>query len=207
MPEIRTTKADRSKSTRGFGLAESEFEQRFIGSIDNITLGKSGVNEVVDLLKSLATIEVPPKLDIKLTSEATASQTTLVVSDVTGLDSPSGYVRIADEIIYYTGVNTRPRNSPAVPGVFSPPPPQSTARKTKCRRFATTSRRILRHLERDAPHGRGHGRLYVDSPPSITGATGPEESRTSAIVSEPEARKLYFEIMNPWTASPGSAKT
>ena len=89
------------------GLVEGDFKERFKGNIDNISLGQGLVEvEVVDLLKSLASIEIPEKLDIKLVADITDAVTDITLTDVTGLDSPTGYIQIGKEIIYYTGVNT-----------------------------------------------------------------------------------------------------
>ncbi|MFA4871353.1 MAG: hypothetical protein WC623_24355 [Pedobacter sp.] len=96
-----------AKLYEGFlGLPETDFVQKFVGKIDNITLDRTEVKvEIKDLLKSLSDIEVPPKLDIKLVCDMTPVSTEVTLSTVTGLDSPTGYVRLKDEIIYYTGVN------------------------------------------------------------------------------------------------------
>jgi len=91
---------------QGFiGLAEAAFQLKWLGTIDNITLSGSEVKiEVRDLLKQLSDIEVPPKLDIKLVTDITASQVEITLTTVAGLDS-AGYVRIDNEIIYYTATN------------------------------------------------------------------------------------------------------
>ncbi len=88
------------------GLPEEEFEERFVGVIDAVTLGKGKITiEAVDLLAALDQIEVPPKLNIKLVTDVTDVAATMTLTAVDGLDSPAGYVRIGDEIIHYTGVN------------------------------------------------------------------------------------------------------
>ena len=97
-----------------YGLAESDFTtdgKLFTGIIDNITLNPKSNTvkiEAVDILKKLDDIYIPAKLSIKLASDISAAQTsvTLVNSDVSSLDSPTGYVRIDDEIIYYGAINT-----------------------------------------------------------------------------------------------------
>lgn len=88
------------------GLAEQDFEERFIGKIDAIAQerGKFTI-EVVDLLASLDEIEIPPKLDIKLVVDITDTANAMTLTDVEDLDLPSGYVRIGNEVVYYTGVN------------------------------------------------------------------------------------------------------
>lgn len=88
------------------GNSKAEFVERFVGQISAANLEKGAVTiEVADLLASLDDIEVPPRLDIKLVTAVTEAATTMTLSDVDGLDSPSGYVRIGDEVIYYSGVN------------------------------------------------------------------------------------------------------
>jgi len=87
------------------GLEEIDFQKRFRGTIDNITRrGQTVTVEAVDLLQTLADMEVPPELDCKLAVEINSSQTSITLNDVTDLDS-SGVVRINDEIITYTAKN------------------------------------------------------------------------------------------------------
>lgn len=89
------------------GIAESEFQQKWIGVIENITIGKDTVKiESVDLLKSLANIDIPPRLDIKNLNDIDAAMTSITLTTVVGLDSPAGYIRLKDEIIFYTAVDT-----------------------------------------------------------------------------------------------------
>jgi len=88
------------------GISEEEFEERFVGVISSASMGTDTVTlEVADLLASLEDIEVPLRLDIKLVTAVSESAATMTLTDVEDLDSPSGYIRIGDEIIYYTGVN------------------------------------------------------------------------------------------------------
>jgi hypothetical protein len=84
------------------GDAEGEFKKKWVGHLENVTLGKGVIKmESVDLLKNLSKIEVPPKLDIKLAVDLSAAQTGgMTLSSVEGLDD-AGYVRIGDEIIGY----------------------------------------------------------------------------------------------------------
>ncbi len=94
------------------GMSEAEFlsdGKLFTGIIDNITLGKGTVKiESVDILKALDLVEIPKKLDIKLASDIDGTQTSItLVSDViTSMDSPTGYIRVDDEIIYYAAIDT-----------------------------------------------------------------------------------------------------
>jgi len=86
------------------GLTEAEYQLRWAGVIDNVRLDRDQVKiEAVDLLQSLDKIEIPPKIKCSLVAELSSSATDATLSDVSPLPS-SGYVRIDDEIIQYTGV-------------------------------------------------------------------------------------------------------
>jgi hypothetical protein len=85
------------------GAPESTYVLRWIGKLDNITVKGAKVSiESVDLLKDLAKIEVPPKVNAKLAADV-ASDYTLGISLTEDVDKfPSfGYVRTDDEIIRY----------------------------------------------------------------------------------------------------------
>lgn len=95
------------------GLTEGDFTtdgKLFSGIIDNITLGKGVVKvEAADLLKALDQVEIPAKLNLKLATDITDVQTSFALtygSDVASMDSPTGYVRIDDEVIYYGAIST-----------------------------------------------------------------------------------------------------
>lgn len=94
------------------GLTEAEFiasGPRFVGGIDNIALGRGTVKiEAADLLKSLEKVEIPAKLNVKLATDVTDSAVsiTLTGDDVSSMDSPTGYIRVNDEIIYYGAIDT-----------------------------------------------------------------------------------------------------
>lgn len=93
--------------SEGFvGIPESQFEQRWAGVIDNITLAGGKITvEVIDLLEDLSKISLPPKLSgVELLSSVAIGATTAVLSDATKLPS-AGYVRIGDEIIQYSGIS------------------------------------------------------------------------------------------------------
>jgi hypothetical protein len=101
------------KYYEGFiGLTKSDFTtdgKRFTGILDNITLGRGTVKiEAVDILKALDQVEIPKKLNLKLANNILAADVSITLSgdDVSSLDSPTGYVRIDDEIVYYGAINT-----------------------------------------------------------------------------------------------------
>lgn len=77
--------------------------QRFVGMIDNVTMNKGMVKfEIVDMLKKLADITIPPKLNVNLAAEMNAIQTQLtVIGDGIEELPSSGYIKIDDEIIHY----------------------------------------------------------------------------------------------------------
>lgn len=88
------------------GIPRDEFQLRGIGVIDSISIGKGAVTiEAVDGLKQLADIDIPPKLDIKLVADIAVDAVAMTLSTLAGLDD-SGYVRLGDEIIQYTALDT-----------------------------------------------------------------------------------------------------
>jgi len=88
------------------GLAENEFEKKFTGKIENIKIqGEKVVIEAIDLLRYLAEIEIPEKIDCKLVSDISETDTTITLTSVEKLDN-SGYVIIGEEIIQYTDKNS-----------------------------------------------------------------------------------------------------
>jgi hypothetical protein len=90
------------------GLAEEDFKLNFKGKIDNIKLGKGTVSiEAVDLLKSLTRVEVAARTNIHLRAEIDDQHISFGVSKVDDLDPNGGYLRIDDEIIRYSGVDTK----------------------------------------------------------------------------------------------------
>jgi hypothetical protein len=91
------------------GMEQSEYVERWRGRIENATYKRGHLSlEAVDYLKDLAKVEVPPKLDVKLAAAMNTTQTSLTVTgtEVTGLDAPSGHIRIGEEILAYTGIDT-----------------------------------------------------------------------------------------------------
>jgi hypothetical protein len=94
------------------GMTEAEFladGKTFSGIVDNIMQGKGTVQiEAADLLRTLDKVEIPAKLNIELATDVSIGQTSLTLAgvDVAGMDSPTGYVRIGDEIIYYGAIDT-----------------------------------------------------------------------------------------------------
>lgn len=181
------------------GVPEEEYEQKWVGRIDSITLGKGTVKiEVVDLLKSLDKVEVPPKLDIKLVSNIDASVTSMTLTTVEGLDS-SGYVRIGDEIISYVSINPGQNAlQSCTRGYFGTVAATHKAKDKiqKVRYYASANPFDLLKdmLFTDAEVGED----YVNSAAYDANRDWPGgEINFSAIVSEPtKLNKLYFEIVD-----------
>lgn len=182
------------------GDARGQFTQTFVGKIDNVKLNRGSAEvEIVDLLKSLSSVEVPPKLDIKLVAAVDASQTEFTLSTVDGLDSPSGYVRLGDEIVYYTGVNA-PANqlTGCSRGYFGTEAAAHAAKDKvqKVRYFAPANPfDILKEmLAVDA----GMDAAYVDTAAFDYWRDWPGgEVDFSAIVSEPtKLSEIYFEVVD-----------
>jgi hypothetical protein len=98
-----------AKLYRGFaGLAEVDFEQRFVGKIKNISYDKGSVSiELVDLLKSLDDIQIAQKVNLELVADIddTITYCTLSNHTATGLSETGGVIRIDDELITYTALN------------------------------------------------------------------------------------------------------
>jgi len=92
---------------QGFiGLAENEFEERFAGTIDNITLSKGKVTiEAVDLLSSLSDVTIAAEIEAELNADITATSVSITLTDTDELTESTGYIKLSDEIIYYTAKN------------------------------------------------------------------------------------------------------
>ena len=92
------------------GLAEEDFEQRWQGEIDKITITKGRVTiDCVDSLVDLGKVSYPGKIETELNINITETSTALVLTSLikedgeTVIDS-AGYVRINDEIIHYSSL-------------------------------------------------------------------------------------------------------
>ena len=78
-----------------------DFEKRFVGTIENISINGAEIRlQVVDLLKTLAEVEVPKKIDCKLVTDISEDVENITLSAVDELEG-SGYVLIGDELIQY----------------------------------------------------------------------------------------------------------
>jgi hypothetical protein len=97
------------------GQAEGLYVKRWTGKLENITRAGASVKiEAVDLLKDIAKIDVPPKLDLKLSVDITDTQNTMTIfgtgtaygADAVQLDSPAGTLIIDEEVVTYTSIDT-----------------------------------------------------------------------------------------------------
>lgn len=186
------------------GQNASQFTQKFVGAIDNVKISKGSVAiEVVDLLKSLSKIDIPPKLNLKLAADITAADLSITLdasaADFAKLDSPAGYIRIGDEIIYYTATNSTTKIvSSCTRGYFSTTAATHSAsdKVQKVKYYAPANPfDILSDelLPTDCAIAAG----YIDSANFDTERDSPGgEVNFSAIISEPtKADKLFFEIV------------
>lgn len=196
----RNYKGREVKIYEGFlGLNENEFQQKWIGIIDNISIGDSVKIETKDLLKKLSDIEVPPKLDIKLVVNINETATEVTLTTVDGLDSPTGYIRLKDEIIYYTGVNANTKQLTGLQrGYFGTVATSHNAndKVQKVRYYAPANPFDI--LEEMLLSDAGISTSYVDTTAFDYWRDWPgNEINFSAIISEPtKLDKLYFEIVD-----------
>lgn len=98
------------KMLRGvLGMAMVDFDEDWSGNLEQITIA-SGIAklEVVDPLKSLADVTVPPKISVKLAADILEQSDSVSLDKIDGLPA-SGYVKTGDEVISYTGLNTTTR--------------------------------------------------------------------------------------------------
>lgn len=182
------------------GLLESEFQQKFVGTLETIKTGTGKVTmEVEDLLKSTAKIEVPPKLDIKLLNDITETDTEIVLTDVQKLDTPSGYIRVSDEVIAYTGVvSEQNKLTGCTRGAFSTTAAEHKAKDKvqKCRYYAPANPFDI--LKEMLGTDGGIDPAYIDAAAFDYWKDFPERDIDfSALITEPKKLdKLYFEILD-----------
>lgn len=182
------------------GLPEAEFQQKFVGRIESIKASSSTITiEVADLLKSLAEVEAPPKLDVKLLNAITASESDIVLTAVTGLDATNGHMRVGDEVISYAGiVALQNKLTGCTRGAFSTSATGHNAndKVQKCRYYAPSNPfDILKDmLLTDGSIDPS----YVDTVSFESWKDFPERDiEFSALISEPtKLDKLYFEVLD-----------
>ncbi len=84
----------------------AEYEKTFVGRIENIEIDGAEVTlRLTDLLRGLAEVEVPSRIDCRLITDVAAVLEQITLSDVTKLPE-AGYIIIGEEIIGYGALNT-----------------------------------------------------------------------------------------------------
>jgi len=90
------------------GDTQAEYQQRFAGTIDNITFSNSGVTiEGVDYIADISKVKIPYKYDISLGKDILATDTSITFSgdDVDTLGGQSTgktlYIKVNDEVMQY----------------------------------------------------------------------------------------------------------
>lgn len=79
------------------GLAEADYEIRFQGTIENIKITKECVElEIVDILKSADTVEIPPKSNLKLSQNIDSAVTSFTMEGTSNISTWMNF-RIDDE--------------------------------------------------------------------------------------------------------------
>ena len=184
------------------GTWEFELRQNFVGTIDNITFNKGIVKvEVVDILKKLAEVTIPVKLNIALAADANIIQTqvTVIGDGVASLDA-DGYIKIDDEIIKYetmavaTGILYT-----CTRGYFSTTAAvhNKDTKVQKVRYFAPGNG--FDHLQTILSTDCGIAAGYIDSATFDAARDetfGEDEVDLSAIICDPEkAETIYFELV------------
>lgn len=107
------------------GLDEADFEQRWIGKLDNITISRGKVTiDSIDTMSELDSITYPEKIKTELNANITDATASIVLTSLINEDgdqiATSGYIQIEDEIISYSGITVASNLlTGCVRGVFS----------------------------------------------------------------------------------------
>jgi hypothetical protein len=199
------------------GLAEKDFKLNFKGKIDNIKIGHGIVSiEAVDLLKSLAKVEVAAKTNIHLRADIDHEHTVFGVSQVDGLDPNGGYLRIDDEIIRYSEIDQQQssltncdrgqfgtRDTKKEKGYDNKNTHKRGAKIQKCRYYKRQNAFdiLLEMLTKDAPLGEFVDRQAFEDAKYLYDRRDHRQPfdalQFEALISEPaKLGKLYFEIVD-----------
>lgn len=185
------------------GVSEADFilyGPRFVGGLENITISRGAVKiEAADLLKSLDDVEIPAKLNLKLATDITIAATsiTLAGTDLSSMDSPSGYIRVDDEIIYYAAINTTTKIiSSCTRAMFGTTAAEhnANAKVQLCKYYAAMSPfRTMCQIMDDA----GVLEDDINVCAYVVAHDFGEAMNVSAIITEPEkASTLYWELVD-----------
>lgn len=188
------------------GDAEGAYVKRWTGSLENITIQGAKVKvEAVDRLKDISKIDVPPKLQVKLSANANNSQAVLYVygtnssqgADAASLDSPSGTLMIDDEVVTYTAIDTATGEITGVTrGCYGTTAADhsSNTKVQKCKVYAKQNPfdLLLSMLEDDA--GIDTGDIDTTAFAYWKGYPG-DDPDVSAIITEPtKLSELFFDL-------------
>jgi hypothetical protein len=195
-------KNSRIKFSEGFdGLDESEFVDKFVGVLDNITINKASVTlEAVDLLTNLKNIKIPAKVSSKLKIDISTTVTSLGVTSTTNFDSPSGYIMINDEVMYYGSINTSTGFLTNITrGMFGTTAAEHSendkVQKVKYYAPANPYAILLEMLQTDA--GIDSSDIDITAFTTLQNDDPVEELDRYAVITEPEnLDTLFFELVN-----------
>lgn len=182
------------------GEALGSFVQRVEGVIENISFDERGgvTVQVKDLLASLADIEIPEKIDVKLGAAVDATQTSWSL-DGAYADLPASdfYARCDDEIVYIATLTGNQATGLTRGALGTTADSHSQGNKIQqCRYYAPQSAYdiLTSMLLTDA----GLDAAFVDSTAfAVVKAFDSDMPYFSALIDEPtKLRDLYFEIIN-----------
>ena len=185
-----------------FGQWQTQFTQKFVGQIDNITMGKGTVRiEVVDLLTSLNEIKIPAESNLEIAADVAIDAVEMTIAgDGFSALAATGYIRVEDEIIHYGAkddvtliLSSLTRAQFGTTAATH----NADASVQECRYFAPDSG--FDHLKTILLTDCGIASGYVDSTGIDTQRDldlGEDEVDFSAIISEPvSAKALFFELV------------
>lgn len=181
------------------GLDEADYAKKFTGVITNITYSGNRVRiEATDMLQSIADIQVPAATESTLLTDYSGTlQTDMPVSSLTGFAS-AGYVRIDDEILQYTSVDTSAKLLKGITrGKFGTTAAahNTDAKVQYCRHYALDNPYdiLLDMLQTDASIASGD----IDTTAFTDAKDFPgDECNFGAIISKPtKLDKLFYEIV------------
>jgi len=182
-----------------YGETEGSFVEKFVGKLDNVVIKGAQIElEIVDLLKALDDIEVPPKLDVKLVTDISDTITSITVSSVTDLDSPEGYIRIDDEVIKYEGINVATNQlTDCTRGYLGTDADSHSIndKVMKVRRYAGNPFDVLQVQMLTEDAGYDSNRIDATGFADAKGWPGGEIDFEAYITDHTKLSKLYFEII------------
>jgi hypothetical protein len=184
-----------------YGEAEGSFIKKFVGTIDKLEIPRPGMTRIqaVDLLMALKDIDIAPAIEAELVTDISASITQFTLTDSSDLDAPPACLRIDDEVLYYTAVNTTTHVVSGVTrGYLGTTAAQHSAntRVQKVRHYAGNPFDILKTqmLETDAGYAAGY--IDADAFADVKGWPGGEIDFEAYIVETTPLADLFWEIVD-----------